>query len=228
MQWRRLYVVVEGQSEREFVKQLLAPHLALRAVEVKPKVVMTNRKLNKRGGINNYALVRSDLVRLLTQDREPSCRFTTMIDLYQLPSDFPGREIATKQVSRSDRVETLENAFRDDLGDSRFVPHLQVHEFETLLYCELDQLAKRIDGSDTALAALAREVAALAPEDINEGPTTAPSKRILSHVPSYDRLKVRVGAPAAAAIGLPKLREKCPHFGAWVTLLEQFGELPSD
>lgn len=223
MQFTRLYVVVEGQSEREFVKELLGPHLALRMLDVKPKVVVTNRKLNKRGGINNYGLLRSDLVRLLAEDRALDCRFTTMIDLYKLPPDFPGRAIAAKQKVRADKVTALEAAFRDDLGDPRFIPHLQVHEFETLLYCDLGQLAKRIDGSSPGIAALGQEVAGLDPEDINEGLTTAPSKRIVKHVPIYDNLKVRVGAPAASAIGLSTLRTNCPHFGAWVTTLEQLG-----
>lgn len=64
-------------------------------------------------------------------------------------------------------------------------------------------------------------------EKIDEEATTAPSKRIINHVPIYDRLKVRVGAPAAAAIGLPRLRAKCPHFNAWVSRLETLApEIP--
>lgn len=73
------------------------------------------------------------------------------------------------------------------------------------------------------LAALAAEVGALAPEAIDEGAATAPSKRIIKHIPNYERLKVRVGAPAAAAIGLVKLRAQCPHFSDWVTRLERLG-----
>ena len=63
----------------------------------------------------------------------------------------------------------------------------------------------------------------MAPEDINEGAATAPSKRIIRHVPIYERNKVRVGAPAAAAIGLNTLRLKCPHFGDWLSRLEALG-----
>lgn len=222
MQWTRLYVVVEGQSEREFVKALLVPHLAAWCIEVKPKVVVTNRKLNKRGGIDGYGGLRADLVRTFVEDADASARFTTMLDLYGLPSDFPGNA-ATRGQPREQRVRAIEAAFAADLGEPRFRPHLQVHEFETLLYCDLGQLAQRIEGSRSALAALAEQVATFAPEDINEGPATAPSKRIIARVPIYERLKVRVGAPAAAAIGLPLLRAKCPHFDGWVTSLEQLG-----
>ena len=87
------------------------------------------------------------------------------------------------------------------MGDSRFLPYIQLHEFEALLYCDLSQLQQRIADSERAFAALAAEVRGMEPEEIDEGATTAPSKRIINHVPIYDRLKVRVGAPAAAAIG---------------------------
>ena len=70
-------------------------------------------------------------------------------------------------------------------------------------------------------ADLQREVGNLATEEINEGAHTAPSKRIIRHLPAYERSKVRVGAPAAAAIGLPALRAKCPHFDDWLTRLEK-------
>ena len=66
----------------------------------------------------------------------------------------------------------------------------------------------------------------LEPEEINEGAATAPSKRIIRHLPVYEWNKVRVGAPAAAAIGLPILRQKCPHFGQWISKLERLAENP--
>lgn len=222
MRWSRLYIVVEGQSERDFVKSVLVPHLASWCLDVKPKVVDTNRKLNKRGGLNDYGALRGDLVRRFAEDADRSTRFTTMLDLYGLPSDFPGNQ-DSRGKPRALRVDAIEAALAADLGEPRFLPHIQVHEFETLLYCDLDELARRIEGSKSGLAALAQQVAALAPEDINEGPSTAPSKRIIARVPEYDRLKVRVGAPAAAAIGLPILRARCPHFDAWIGVLEQLG-----
>jgi hypothetical protein len=227
MSWIRLYIVVEGQSEREFVNLLLKPHLSHRAIDVRPRVVETNRKLNMRGGLLNFEILRKDLERLMREDRSSDARFTTMIDLYGLPASFPGRDDAAKRVLRADRVATLEAAFQAALGDPRFSPYIQVHEFEALLYCDLDTLHRRIDGAEAGLRALTREVGGKAPEDINDGASTAPSKRLIKHVPSYARLKVRVGAPAAASIGLPTLRAKCPHFDDWVTRLERMGTNPS-
>ena len=220
MGWLRLYITTEGQSERKFAEDVLLPHLAAFSIDVKTRVVLTNRKLGKRGGILDFEKIHGDLNRLMREDSNPEARFTTMVDLYALPPEFPGWAEARNKTGPEERVEALEAAFQSNIGDSRFLPYIQLHEFEALLYCDLTQLQQRIADSESAFAALSREVRGMQPEEINEGATTAPSKRIINHVPIYDRLKVRVGAPAAAAIGLPRLRAKCPHFDEWVTQLE--------
>lgn len=220
MSWLRLYITVEGQAEKAFADQALTPHLANYNIEVKPRVVLTNRKLGKRGGILDFAKIEGDLTRLMHQDRHPEARFTTMIDFYALPPEFPGWAEARKQALPKDRVAVLEDSLRNRFGDDRFQPYIQLHEFEALLYCDLSELQCRLNNAEHGIAALQREVRGLAPEDINEGATTAPSKRIINHLPVYERSKVRVGAPAAAAIGLPALRAKCPHFHEWLSRLE--------
>lgn len=224
MPWVRLYLTVEGQTERKFAEELLQPHLSQFSVDLRTRVALTNRKLGKRGGVMDFARIRDDLTRLMRQDRQPEARFTTMIDLYALPPDFPGWDEARKKALPQERVLALEQAFQQQLGERRFLPYIQLHEFEALLYCDLSQLARRITNTDKAFATLQNEITGLAPEEINDGDTTAPSKRIINHVPLYERLKVRVGAPAAAAIGLNTLRANCPHFNEWISRLEQLSE----
>jgi len=118
-------------------------------------------------------------------------------------------------------VRVLEESLQSQFGDNRFHPYIQLHEFEALLYCDLSELQCRLNNSEHGIAALQHEVRNLAPEDINEGAHTAPSKRIINHLPVYERSKIRVGAPAAAAIGLLALRDKCPHFHDWLSRLER-------
>ena len=220
MPWVRLYITVEGQAEKEFADRALKPHLAGYSVDVRPRVVLTDRKLGKRGGILDFARIRGDIGRLMKQDRHGDARFTTMVDLYALPSEFPGWAEARKRVQPVERVTVLEKALETEFAEPRFIPFIQLHEFEALLYCDLGELQRRIAGSEPGIRSLSTEVAHMDPEEINEGSTTAPSKRIIRHVPVYERSKVRVGAPAATAIGLTKLRAVCPHFGAWLTKLE--------
>ena len=224
MTWRRLYITVEGATERKFADEVLKPHLANYSIDVRSRVVLTNRKLGKRGGLFDFAKIRDDLRRLMQDDRSDEAAFTTMIDLYALPAEFPGWPEARKKAIAVQRVAILETAFRAEMRDERFWPHIQLHEFEALLYCDLSQLRSRIPESARAIEELSKDVVGLAPEDINEGSATAPSKRIIRHLPIYEKTKVRIGAPAAAAIGLPALRAQCPHFGAWVERLESLGE----
>lgn len=226
MGWIRLYMTVEGPTEREFAETVLKPHLAQFSVGLFPRVLVTNRKQSKRGGVLSFATFRNDLMRLMNQHTQSDARFTTMVDLYALPKTFPGWAEAERKNLPPDRVTVLETALQAEFDNYRFVPYIQLHEFEALLYCDLSQLVSRIDGAEKPIATLAQEVAGLAPEEIDEGETTAPSKRIINHLPIYKRVKVRVGATAAAAIGLATLRDKCPHFNDWVSKLEQLSESP--
>jgi hypothetical protein len=50
------------------------------------------------------------------------------------------------------------------------------------------------------------------------GPATAPSKRLLTHYPAYD--KPLDGPLAVCELGLGKLREQCPHLDQWLARLE--------
>lgn len=222
-EWVRLYVTVEGPTEKKFADETLRPHLALFSIDLRPRIVITNRKLGARGRGKYYETIQGDLARLMSEDASSKARFSTMVDLYALPHHFPGKADAEHMTEAVTKVEHLEAAWATAVADRRFIPFIQLHEFEALLYCDLAELEKRIENATAGITALRREVGHLAPEAINEGPTTAPSKRIIRHVPAYQFNKPRVGAPAASAIGLSVLRQKCPHFSQWITKLENLG-----
>lgn len=222
MSWVRLYLTVEGETELKFAKETLFPHLAKFEVDVRPRMVLTNRKLGERGGALGFQRLKRDTLRMMKEDAQPEARFSTMIDLYALPADYPGWKQAEKQSKPADRVKELEKALAAEFADPRFISFLQLHEFEALLYCDLAQIQSRIEDSEKAISQLRQEVDGFkCPEEINEGDTTAPSKRLIRHLPRYEKLKVRVGAPAANSIGLPVLRDQCPHFGQWLARLEE-------
>ena len=58
------------------------------------------------------------------------------------------------------------------------------------------------------------------PEHIDDSPNTAPSKRVIGFFPGYERQKRLLGVLAALEIGLPKIRQECPLFNAWLAKLE--------
>ena len=56
------------------------------------------------------------------------------------------------------------------------------------------------------------------PEEINDSPVTAPSKRVEALVPGYEG--PLLGVLAVLEIGLPHIREQCPQFDGWLKQLE--------
>lgn len=116
----------------------------------------------------------------------------------------------------------IEQAFGQQITSPRFLPFIQLHEFETLLFADpvlLEELLS-LDHSVPANAFVTiYQRYHGQPELINDSPHTAPSKRILQVCPGYR--KIVDGVLILEEIGLPKLREQYPHFDAWVTRLEQ-------
>lgn len=220
-----LLVTTEGKTEGEFVRRVLAPHLARFAVFARYRSVLTGRERSAgrehRGGMSKYEKARSDIRTWMKEENHPHCRFTTMFDLYGLPTDFPGFAAARGIADPRQKVAALEKALEDDIADPRFIPYIQLHEFEALIFADPVKLDwEYIDHKEAiiGLTAMARE---LDPETIDDGPETAPSKRIQHFIPEYD--KASAGVTVVEKIGLPTLRARCPHFSAWLQRLETLG-----
>ena len=184
----RLNVVVEGQTEETFVRDLLAPELATHQIIAAAHAVTTSRKKGKfyRGGLLKYANLRRDLDLWMKQDRKPDARFSTMLDLYALPNDFPGFEGSRSIGDPIARARFLEDRLFEDLGDPRFVPYLQVHEFEALLFSDPSTFIVAFPDAHLAVEQLVAIATAVSnPELIDDGPETAPGKRIRSLLPKF-------------------------------------------
>lgn len=217
---KRLLLLVEGATEEEFVKTVLCEHLWTFGVDAQATQVCTRRidgRRAHRGGGKNYDFIRDDLHRLL--GGKPDA-VSTMLDYYALPTNFPGRA-DLPAVPMAGRVSHLERAFGQDISDRRFIPHLIVHEFEALLFAAPEQI-KRLIVKPADHASLEKLMVSVAsPEDINDGEQTAPSKRVQSWIPQYQ--KTFHGPSILKQVGLDRIRKQCLHFGAWVTSLEKLG-----
>ena len=204
---------------------MLRPHLAGFGVQVMGAVLAASGRKHghvSRGGGRRYPPMRKDLGNLLRQDARADARFTTMFDLYALHDGFPGWAEAEKQRHIiPERILTLERAFATDVADHRFIPHIQLYEFETILLCEPGHFALVYEDSGTGIAALRAAVtAATSPELVNDGETTAPSKRIISQFPQYSGQKTTVGVELAHCVGIDTTRSLCAHFDRWLKTLE--------
>jgi hypothetical protein len=222
----RLFVVVEGDTEMEFVGRTLAPYLNVREVWTTPIEVTTKRdrktgqKLAQGGG--HWKHWRKDIQTLL-RSKAADLRVTSLFDLYGLPDDFPRLDEHSTQRDTVARAGLLENEMGTDIGDQRFIPYLQRHEFEALVLSGLDLLSGELGNEEAraGVTALRQELGATAPEDVNDGPETSPSKRLLARVPGYS--KYAHGPGVTAKVGIDGLKQRCPRFGAWLTKLEALG-----
>lgn len=212
---KRLYIVVEGQTERDFVKDCLFPYLNEKyGIEsVIPIVINTNP--NERGGFSKYSDLEKNIKNIL-HSKSVDLVVSMFVDFYRMPPNVPGFAEAKKLSSHIEQVEVVERSIDERINDRRFHSYIQLHEFETLLFSsnagfeawftrkESVQTLKIVEGFHN-------------PEDINTTPQGAPSKRILAIKPNYD--KVIEGNFIAQTIGMQVIIDKCPRFSKWVASL---------
>jgi len=223
----RLRIVAEGQSEERFARLVLVPHLAEYGVFVTVTKVETSRMKRRpdirfKGGVPAYKHIRNDVATMLRIDGGEDFRLTTFIDFFHLPKDFPGLREGASCFSKDQQIDCIEKAFREDIGDDRFMPYVQKHEFEALMFVDLGKLLKLYPQHDSKIMRLERGAKGLAPEDVNGGDTTSPSNRIIAEFPEHEMNKPKI-VPLLAEIGLPRLREACPRFDRWIGKLEKLG-----
>lgn len=143
---RRLLVAVEGQTEDNFVRRILQPHLwgfgiALSATIVgKAKAAARgNSGSGVRGG-GCYADWERDIRNYLKDNPSVEFRLTTLFDLYGLPDDFLALDRMASGRSPADRCSRLEQTIASRIDDWRLIPYLQLHEFEALVMACLPDL----------------------------------------------------------------------------------------
>lgn len=215
----RVNMVVEGQTEIAFVKELLVLPFSDLSIYLYPCLI---GKPGHKGGIS-YNRAKSDVLRFLRQERSTYC--TTMFDYYGLPDNFPGLPIRGNYQS-AEKAEIIEQALKQDIiqaldysiDPDRFIPYIQIHEFEALLFSDPHALAKSIYRSELSSQFEKARTQFHSPEDIDDNPNTAPSKRIKNICSEY--MKPIHGILAAIEIGLPKIRSECQHFDQWLKKLE--------
>ncbi len=224
-----LHILCEGQTEEGFVNTVLRPYLMGYGFDaVKGILVSTNKKINAHGGLSSFTHVKDDLNLMLRSNQDNSIDkhlFTTMFDSYALPNSFPGYNEAMQKDDPYKSVEFLEQSMSASVKDKRFVPYIQLHEFEALLFCGIDHLAKMYPKCQNRCKHLTMDLQKVGnPELINNGPSTAPSKRIISAIEGgkkqqYNYNKTATAKAVTEQVGIDELRSKCPHFNEWIETL---------
>jgi hypothetical protein len=197
---------------------VLEPHFTSPGTYVTWSVLTTKRPAGAaafKGGVSRWQKLEREL-RLLLRDNSTTV-LTTLLDYYAFPPEAPGM-MDRPHGSPYDRVRHVESALAKALNDSRFVPHLVLHETETWVLADCRYLGE-VMGDPGPAARLERVVhLESGPELVNDGMDTAPSKRIMSAYPQY--VKTIDGPLVIAEAGLDAIRRTCPHADDWLREVE--------
>lgn len=212
---RQVVILVEGQTEEALVKEVLGPAASMQGTYVTPVVVTTSATpTGAHHGGGHWKHYHTQLQDLLKASHWH--RVGLLLDYYQYPKGAPEREEATSSESlgSTGRQATLMAALRAEYPDPRFRPLVVLHEIEALVLAAID--AGQGDGllSRQGLAELRQAITrAHGPEQVNDGPSTAPSKRLEAADPGY--MKTVTGPLLVSEAGLPAVLERCPTFKDW-------------
>lgn len=212
----RIHVFCEGQTEDNFIRELLYDHLRESGLYLNPILVRTSP--SGKGGLIHYTKIKPQLHRKCREDQ--SAYVTTLFDLFRLPDDFPGKKLVPTSLNPFEKAAYLEKALSDDVGQRNFIPNLMVHEFEGLLFTDPRAFSYWF-GADTVSRITSQRQSFQSPEHINDGPETAPSKRIAQCCPGYQ--KPFHGPLIAIDIGIDAIRRECHHFDKWLKRLAGLG-----
>lgn len=213
-------MICEGQTEEAFVRKVLYPHLMPRGIYLHPALI---GRPGHKGGWVSFDRLATDARIMLCGGGGAYC--TTFIDFYGLDVRFPGyAEAASSMVDTRRKAQIVEGAMRAKVGEivgnniiRRFIPYVQMYEFEGLLFSSPATMAGLLGHEHLpALTEICDSFGC--PEDINNSRDTAPSKRLMSIDPSYD--KVIFGELISGDIGVDSIRAQCPGFHQWVETLE--------
>ena len=206
----RLAITVEGDTEENFVKGTLASHLRSKGVEATPILIGRAGAANVGGGNVTIQRLSRDVAALY----HSFDAVTTLVDFYGF-RDKQDRTVERLEAVLLDRVRSM---IRRGWDDRKVVPYVQQHEFEALLFADVTAFSA-VGATSAAIAQLAAARAAFStPEDIDDHPATAPSKRIAGAVSGYK--KNADGPLVASRVGLERIRDQCPRFDGWLTRLE--------
>lgn len=227
-EFAEIVALVEGTTEKIFVSKLLAPHLARWNVYMTPIIIS---KPGEKGGDVRFGRVKNDIGLHLKQ--RTGTYLTFFLDYYGLRSDWPGLGEARKRPRARDKAEAVNRATQDAVcrlfperrAERRFIPYVAMHEFEALLFSAPEILASRLQVDPARIGEIVTECGS--PEDIDDSPDTAPSKRLI-RLSSNRFRKTTTGIAIAEEIGLPAIRARCPLFDEWLTAIERLPESETD
>src|SRR5258706_6654209 len=121
--------------------------------------------------MSSYGKAKRDIERWLKEDQQ--AYLTTMFDLYALPDDFPSITEARRESDSYQKVRLIEEGMAADIQSRRFIPYIQLHEYEGLLFSRVEAIDEvlSIYGSSKLNDLQYIRTQFQTPEEINDGVT---------------------------------------------------------
>ncbi len=220
----RIIIIGEGQTEQAFCNDVLQPHFIPLDIYIQNPVIKKTK-----GGIVPWATLKHQIQTHLLEDQ--TVFVTMLIDYYGIYGHhkYPGWEEAERLNDKGQRLDLIEAAMLSDIPSDlrrRFIPYIQLHEFEGLVFSDIEVFNNGFE--DNELDDYAYLVETIErnpnPELINNDRETSPSKRLERIIKGYksenENNKIFYGALLTHDIGLAKIRQKCPRFNNWIAKLE--------
>ncbi len=213
---KKVTIICEGYSELAFCKDILEPHLKGFQLQLYYELISHS----KDGGITKWLYIKEQIHKIRENNNEMV--ISTFFDYYGIDKShkFPNWADSKLIPNKSMRMELLEKGMFQDIDNAiNFIPYIQLHEFEALVFSDYNAFEQLYDEQDANLAELKKICEEyFNPEDINDSTQTAPSKRLLKNINRYN--KIESGLDLLKLISLEKVRNKCPRFNNWIINLE--------
>ncbi|MFD2522648.1 DUF4276 family protein [Emticicia soli] len=139
---KRIIIICEGETEQAFCNRILQPHFLAKNIYIQAPLIK-----HSRGGIVKWSILKQQIETHLRTDS--TAIVTTFIDYYGLFSkySFPDWDLAERIPNPNLRMEALEKSMKADVSELlnfRFIPYLQLHEFEGLLFNDIGVIYTQI------------------------------------------------------------------------------------
>lgn len=211
---KTVIIICEGETEEEFCKTLLSQYLqGVCRIEVR-----------LLGGNCNWERIKNFAEKALKQQK--TAVVTTFFDYYGVKTkNFPNwtKSLNFNKANVRDRIDLLEVGMLEAIDNNlsyRFIPYIQMHEFESFLFNNIEVFDDNFNQNEfnrTELLTLLNDFPD--PEMINQGTETSPSHRLIKILSSYD--KIVYGNILAEMIGIDNIRKKNKHFNDWIKRLKK-------
>jgi len=211
---KRLIIICEGETEQEMSDKILRPYF-----QIKDFVIECPLIKKSMGGIVSWPALKAQIQGHLKEH----AYVTTFIDYYGIKDrhQFPCWMESKDMTNKYDRIRLIEDGMKIDVNRNHmFLPYIQLHEFEALLFNNMESFSNVLPEEELMDKTTLENVLDTYsnPEMIDDGIETSPSHRLKLIIPAYD--KVLYGYYLAEEIGIERMRDKCPHFNDWLTRIE--------